>query len=351
MKKKLQVFISSTYSDLHDERQAAVSAILKAGHIPAGMELFAAGDESQMETIKRWIDGSDVFMLILGGRYGSIEPNTSLSYTELEYDYAVKAGKPYFAVVIEESALEQKVRERGTEVIETVNVKELADFRQKVLSRTSAFFRDTRDISLAVYETISDFLERYNFKGWVSGDEIPDIQSFTDQINKLREENKRITEEYDTLYKGSVFTSSEESEFNYIQKMFDRDVEISAYLYKTVDKETLRVRDEIFKVNLLGALIRFLNQGFHYFEIDRFEYYLGKYINYQYPPTDGTSLKRGYERALLKDNIALELKTYGLIRHATKKEAFDRLTNSNEFTEKIYRFKFWLTYKDYSIDK
>ena len=71
-KKKLQVFVSSTYSDLRDERQAAVEAILTAGHIPAGMELFAAGDQSQMEVIKRWIDESDVFLLILGGRYGSM---------------------------------------------------------------------------------------------------------------------------------------------------------------------------------------------------------------------------------------------------------------------------------------
>ena len=86
MKKKLQVFVSSTFTDLIEERQAAVAAILKAGHIPAGMELFTAGDKSQMDTIKRWIDESDVYMLILGGRYGSIEPSTGLSYTELEYD-------------------------------------------------------------------------------------------------------------------------------------------------------------------------------------------------------------------------------------------------------------------------
>ena len=68
MKKKLQVFISSTYIDMREERQAAVEATLQAGHIPAGMELFVAGDESQWETIQRWIDDSDVFMLILGGR-------------------------------------------------------------------------------------------------------------------------------------------------------------------------------------------------------------------------------------------------------------------------------------------
>ena len=52
-KKKLQVFVSSTYTDLREERQAAVEAILTAGHIPAGMELFAAGDETQVNVINR----------------------------------------------------------------------------------------------------------------------------------------------------------------------------------------------------------------------------------------------------------------------------------------------------------
>ena len=51
MYKKLQVFVSSTYTDLIEERQAAVEAFLDAGHIPAGMELFKAGNESQLKTI------------------------------------------------------------------------------------------------------------------------------------------------------------------------------------------------------------------------------------------------------------------------------------------------------------
>src|SRR4051794_15132467 len=102
MAKKLQVFVSSTFTDLRKERQAAVDAILTAKHIPAGMELFTAGDESQMATIKRWIDDSDVFMLILGGRYGAVEPTTGKSYTHLEYEYAQAKGKPYFAAVMSE---------------------------------------------------------------------------------------------------------------------------------------------------------------------------------------------------------------------------------------------------------
>src|SRR5258708_29322574 len=110
IKKRLQVFVSSTFSDLREERQAAVEAILSAGHIPAGMELFAAGDESQMEVIKQWIDESGVYLLILGGRYGSIDPKSGKSYTQLEYEYALDNGKPLFACVIHNQALESVVR-------------------------------------------------------------------------------------------------------------------------------------------------------------------------------------------------------------------------------------------------
>ncbi len=106
--------------------------------------------------------------------------------------------------MIQESALEQKVKEKGRDVIETENAKELNAFRKKVLSRTSAFFANVQDIRLAVYETVSDFLVRYEFKGWVSGDEVPDIQSFTDQINKLREDNKRLAQDRNALDAGAL---------------------------------------------------------------------------------------------------------------------------------------------------
>src|SRR5258705_4469674 len=127
--KKLQVFVSSTYSDLKEERQAAVEAILSSGHIPAGMELFSAGDESQMAVIERWIDESDVYLLILGGRYGSIDKKTGKSYTHLEYEYASMKKKPLFAVVISENALEEKVKYLGSSVLEQDNARELKEFR------------------------------------------------------------------------------------------------------------------------------------------------------------------------------------------------------------------------------
>jgi Domain of unknown function (DUF4062) len=194
-KKRLQVFISSTHTDLLAERQAAVSAILKAGHIPAGMELFAAGDESQMETIKRWIDESDVYMLILGGRYGSVEPRTKLSYTKLEYDYAAETRKPLFAVVITEKALEQKVKAEGMSALDREYPQELKAFREKVLGRISSFFSSSDDVRLAVYETLADFVQRYEFKGWVSAAHMPDATALATQVAQLAEENNRLKQE------------------------------------------------------------------------------------------------------------------------------------------------------------
>lgn len=194
MKKKLQVFVSSTFSDLIDERQAAVTAILKAGHIPAGMELFTAGDKSQMNTIERWIDESDVYMLILGGRYGSIEPATGLSYTELEYDYARTNGKPSFAVVIKDEALDLKVKEFGRDVIENQNPKELKQFRDKVLGNISSFFSDAKDIKLCVYESLSDFAVDPALKGWIAADEVEDSKALSEELRKAREENTALLE-------------------------------------------------------------------------------------------------------------------------------------------------------------
>jgi len=166
-RKKLQVFVSSTFSDLIKERQAAVEAILAAGHIPAGMELFTAGDESQMEVIKQWIDESDVYLVILGGRYGSIEPKTGKSYTQLEYEYALTHGKPLFACVIKDEAIEPRVKKEGTSVIEMENPQKLKEFRALVLSKMSEYWEDSKDIKIIITTKLSQLTRRDNLTGWV----------------------------------------------------------------------------------------------------------------------------------------------------------------------------------------
>lgn len=245
-KKKLQVFVSSTYTDLKDERQAAVSAILKAGHIPAGMELFTAGDKSQMATIEKWIDESDVYMLILGGRYGSVEKTTNLSYTELEYDYAKQQGKAMFAVVIKEEALAEKVKRDGVNAMERDSPKELKLFREKVLSNISSFFSDEKDIKLCVHESLADLADNESLKGWVSADAVEDSKALNDEIRRLREENLALKNDLEVFSREKpkkTEDSRNESRFEEIEKILDA-IEIK------VPAEVTDVKKE-FKTSLL----------------------------------------------------------------------------------------------------
>jgi hypothetical protein len=198
-RKKLQVFVSSTYVDLKEERQAAVEAILTAGHIPAGMELFAAGDESQMNVIKRWIDESDVYMLILGGRYGSVEPASGKSYIHLEYEYALQRGMPLFAIVIDDDHLEQRVLRMGTAAIERENPQKLKEFQALVRSRMVRFWRDPRDIKLSVLETLTDFLLHRELTGWIPGSEAVDTAALTEEIARLARENAELRKQIEKL--------------------------------------------------------------------------------------------------------------------------------------------------------
>lgn len=98
MDKRYQVFVSSTYEDLKDERLKVIQAILELNCIPAGMELFPASDEEKWALIKRMIDDSDYYLVILGGRYGSVSSD-GISYTQKEYEYAANQRKPVMGFI------------------------------------------------------------------------------------------------------------------------------------------------------------------------------------------------------------------------------------------------------------
>ena len=199
MKKKLQVFVSSTYTDLIEERQAAVEAILDAGHIPAGMELFKAG-KSQMQTIKKWIDESDVYMLILGGRYGSIEEESGLSYTELEYKYALSKNMPVFSIVLEDSFLFTKAASKGKDFIfEKDNTKKYNIFKNRVTKNLVKFVNNNDQISKEIISHLNSIMSDcdYHLVGWIRSNNL-EFRSVNFKSLKALYDNFIIVEEDDT---------------------------------------------------------------------------------------------------------------------------------------------------------
>lgn len=244
--KKYQIFVSSTYTDLIEERQSAVEAILKAGHIPAGMELFTSSNKSQWEIIKRWIDESDIYMLILGGRYGSIEPESGKSYTHLEYEYALQINKPLFAIVMKDEVIEE-LKARNTE---RDNPEKLQEFRKIVTSRLCAFFADEKDIKLAIHESLNDIIRENPLIGWVRG--TAQSENIAQEIALLNDENRKLREENDKLKTQQVqrepklemvINGGQELvyEFNIPESVFYKDrqpiVEIPSHLKSFLSQE------------------------------------------------------------------------------------------------------------------
>lgn len=190
-KRKLQIFLSSTYEDLIDHRLAAMEAILAAGHIPAAMEQFSPGEETALERIKAWIDESDAFILIFGGRYGSIEPVSGKSYVQLEHEYAIEKKKPHFALVVSDAHHEERIKQFGTCVDEREHPAKYKEFKQILTQKLCGFWNDKKDIKIAIFQKLPEWVQRTDLTGWVRGDEAtnPDVMN---ELARLSQENREL---------------------------------------------------------------------------------------------------------------------------------------------------------------
>lgn len=182
MEKRAQVFVSSTYVDLIAERQAVTKTLLELDCFPAGMELFPAGDDDKWDLIQGVIDDSDYYVLILSGKYGSIDEQTDISYTEMEYDYAVAQRKPVLGFIRKDlTSLPLNASE-----LDPGRRSKLEAFHEKVKAKRNVKFFETKDeLSVALATSIMPMMRKHPPVGWVRGDQAmtPEVRA---QLAELR---------------------------------------------------------------------------------------------------------------------------------------------------------------------
>lgn len=190
MEKRYHVFISSTYTDLKEERWQALKALMTIDCIVSGMEMFPALDQDQFEYIKEIINSCDYYLLIIGGRYGSLASDGK-SYTEKEYEYAVSKGIKVIALIHEspESLDESKKETDG------ILINKLDLFINKVkLGRLVDFWKTTSDIQGKVLIGITHAIKHFPATGWVRADKIANESALID-INNLQKEKEALRNE------------------------------------------------------------------------------------------------------------------------------------------------------------
>jgi hypothetical protein len=172
---------------LEAERRTVIQTVIELDCIPAGMELFPAADEEQLEFIKRVIDDCDYYLLIIGGRYGSTTED-GISFTEKEYDYAVGRGLKVVALIhgrpddipFGKSEKDPVLQER------------LQRFRDKVTTgRLVKFWTGADELPGLVALSLSKVIKMFPATGWVRASHVA-TEEVLGEVNELRKENDEL---------------------------------------------------------------------------------------------------------------------------------------------------------------
>lgn len=172
MEKKYQVFISSTYEDLIEERKEIIQALLEINCIPTGMEMFQASDDTQWELIKKVIASCDYYLVIVAGRYGSVHPTTQKSFTQMEYEYALEIQIPIIGFLYKNP---DNLPAYKLEKIKK-NQKKLEQFKQLIKKKMVKFWSNKSELSSIVTRSMYNIIQTHPRKGWSRNDEDIDIK-------------------------------------------------------------------------------------------------------------------------------------------------------------------------------
>lgn len=178
--KKYQVFVSSTFNDLRDERQVLMQELLALNCIPVGMELYPANN-AQWELIKQLIDDCDYYLILLGGRYGSLAPS-GISFTHMEYTYAATKNKPIY--VLGHSHPEYLPDSKKDTARE--GQLKLQDFKTLLRKHRYVPWNDIKNLQLTLRKTFIPFIQKHPTPGWVRGGTTAADMHMKEELLELR---------------------------------------------------------------------------------------------------------------------------------------------------------------------
>jgi hypothetical protein len=141
------------------------------------MELFPATDDDQWTLIKRVIDECDYYLLILGGRYGSIGPQ-GVSYTEQEYMYAIETGKPVIAFLHKNPG----TIPMGKSESNPNSLPELSRFRETVQKKTCKYWETPTELGSIVSRSLVRLIKTHPMPGWIRADQAAESIAATEVL-------------------------------------------------------------------------------------------------------------------------------------------------------------------------
>lgn len=148
--------------------------------------MFSAADEEQWNIIKKQIDQSDYYVVVVAHRYGSVDASGT-SYTEKEYDYASTKGIPTLGFVLEDGVPWPKDKSDTDKTA----IKRLKLFRDKVKGKPVSFWKTGDDLYGRCSIALMKAFNAYPREGWVRASQVQDTAA-SKEIVRLSAENAEL---------------------------------------------------------------------------------------------------------------------------------------------------------------
>lgn len=175
----MRVYLSSTLDDLRPERQAVKEAL---GGKCTVVESYIADERSVQDSCLDDVAGCDLYIGIVGRRYGFIPDGKARSITELEYQQALECNLPTLVFVKDDD----EIKRNFDDAVNKENPPELIEsFRQRVNSGTEAdarpaIFKTPADLKVHVLRAYLHYFQRHGkipFKR-IEGRPYPGLRAF-----------------------------------------------------------------------------------------------------------------------------------------------------------------------------
>jgi tetratricopeptide (TPR) repeat protein len=197
-----QVFVSHT-SDMDEFPegrsfvQAALDAVSRVGMAQVDMRYFAARDGKPADYCRERVRECEIYVAVIGFRYGSAVPGEAVSYTELEFDEASAAGLPRLVFLLDKpSGLPATLIDADRDAVE--------GFRQRLRSAGLIVraFTSAATLELEVFHALRDVVDSVPSAGQGTAPPTltvryslpPDAPAFTGRDDELGRITAGVTE-------------------------------------------------------------------------------------------------------------------------------------------------------------
>lgn len=273
------VFFSSTFRDFQDARAKILLGFQNLAIRVEAMEHFDTTSTPLKDECLRRLSDSQVYLLVVGEMYGSIDPETGLSYTELEYNKAVELKKENkikdIWIFKPTTKYDPTPEHKDTEIAKKEKLKK---FREKVCTdHTPQYYDNLDDLRAKIYgrcyKALKEIAEPLIYQSGISAEGIrqsgmPDESAvkFVHELKPLTlstEEKEKLDRQINEMNKVLKAIGKDElktemidvksvtlvGNYYYVNEQFDKAVEMYDLVLKSFP-------DDIRAINNKGSALR-----------------------------------------------------------------------------------------------